>query len=103
MLKTTSLVTAVPFTLDLTAAMRRLGSNSFLPIPYLVIAALWYLIITSILMVIQSRIEAYYGKGVEETNTRTTKIQARKQRVSRQAALNAAHTTPDENLAEWTP
>lgn len=103
MLKTTSLVTAVPFTLDLTAAMRRLGSNSFLPIPYLVIAALWYLIITSILMVIQSRIEAYYGKGVQETDVRTTKIKARKQRVSRQAALNAAHTTPDTNLAEWTP
>lgn len=103
MLKTTSLVTAVPFTLDLTAAMRRLGSNSFLPIPYLVIAALWYLIITSLLMVIQSRIENYYGKGTQDNTSRSTKVRARKQRVSRQAALNAAHTTPDENLAEWTP
>lgn len=106
MLKTTSLVTAVPFTLDLTAAMRRLGSNSFLPIPYLVIAALWYLIITSVLMVIQSRIEAYYGKGTTDTSAsarRIGKAKAKKQRVTRQAALNAAHTTPNENAAEWTP
>lgn len=104
MLKTTSLVTAVPFTLDLTAAMRRLGSNSFLPIPYLVIAALWYLIITSVLMVIQSRIEAYYGKGTKDAGgSGKRKATAKKERVSRQAALNAAHTTPDDNAAEWTP
>ncbi len=106
MLKTTSLVTAVPFTLDLTAAMRRLGSNSFLPIPYLVIAALWYLIITSVLMAIQSRIEAYYGKGAKDaggSGRRATGKARKKERISRQAALNAAHTTPDENAAEWTP
>ncbi len=65
MLKTTSLVLAVPFTLDLTFATNTLANRTYLPVPLLIVAAIWYLVITSILMVGQHFIEAYYGKGVD--------------------------------------
>ncbi|TQJ33489.1 amino acid ABC transporter permease [Arthrobacter sp. SLBN-122] len=65
MLKTTSLVLAVPFTLDLTFATNALANRIYLPIPLLIVAAFWYLLVTSILMVGQHYIEAYYGKGVD--------------------------------------
>ena len=65
MLKTTSLVLAVPFTLDLTFATNALANRTYLPVPLLIVAAIWYLVITSILMVGQHFIEAYYGKGVD--------------------------------------
>lgn len=65
MLKTTSLVLAVPFTLDLTFATNNLANRTYLPVPLLIVAAIWYLVITSILMVGQHYIEAYYGKGVD--------------------------------------
>ena len=63
MLKTTSLVLAVPFTKDLTYAANAIASRTFQPIPLLLVAAIWYLVITSILMAIQSRIERHYGRG----------------------------------------
>ncbi|WP_426990681.1 amino acid ABC transporter permease [Pseudarthrobacter sp. Y6] len=65
MLKTTSLVLAVPFTLDLTFATNGIANRSYLPIPLLIVAAIWYLVITSILMVGQFYIERHFGKGVD--------------------------------------
>nr|WP_139346804.1 amino acid ABC transporter permease [Sinomonas mesophila] len=65
MLKTTSLVLAVPFTLDLTFVTNSLANRTYLPIPLLIVAATWYLVITSILMVGQHYIEKHYGKGIE--------------------------------------
>lgn len=70
MLKTTSLVLAVPFTLDLTFVTNAIGNQIFLPVPLLIVAAIWYLSITSILMVGQSRLEAHFGKGFDEANPR---------------------------------
>ncbi|WP_458106566.1 amino acid ABC transporter permease [Arthrobacter sp. R3-55] len=71
MLKTTSLVLAVPFTLDLTFVTNTLANRSYLPIPLLIVAAFWYLVVTSILMVGQHFIEKHYGKGVD-ISTRIT-------------------------------
>ncbi len=65
MLKTTSLVSAIPFTLELTYAASHVGQRLFAPIPLLICAAIWYLVITSILMVVQHYIEAYYGRGFD--------------------------------------
>lgn len=65
MLKTTSLVLAVPFTLDLTFATNGIANRSYLPIPLLIVAAIWYLAITSLLMVGQFYVERHYGKGVD--------------------------------------
>ena len=65
MLKTTSLVSAIPYTLELTYVASQKGQELFQPIPLLIAAAIWYLVVTSILMWIQSRIEAYFGKGFD--------------------------------------
>ena len=63
MLKTTALVTAVPFTLELQFATNAIANRIYKPIPLLLVACFWYLLITSILMVVQSRLEAHFGKG----------------------------------------
>ena len=103
MLKTTSLVTAVPFTFELTKVATDYGSQTLLPIPFLVVAAIWYLVITSVLMIGQARLEAYYGKGSTNSTSRTSRRRKRKRNESRQEAINAAHTTPGGNSGQWTP
>ena len=60
MLKTTSLVTAVPFTLELQFATNAIANRIYKPIPLLLVACFWYL-----LMVIQSRLEKHFGKGFD--------------------------------------
>ncbi|WP_448221256.1 amino acid ABC transporter permease [Gordonia iterans] len=63
MLKTTSLVTAIPFSLELYGRSRDIASLNFQPIPMLLVASTWYLAITSVLMVGQHYLEKYYSKG----------------------------------------
>ncbi len=67
MLKTTSLVTAVPFTLDLYTRSRDISAETFTPIPLLLVASTWYLFFTSILMVGQYFLERYFAKGARIT------------------------------------
>ncbi|WP_426593334.1 amino acid ABC transporter permease [Cellulomonas sp. McL0617] len=98
MLKTTSLVIAVPFTLELNSAQANIANRIFEPVPLLVVAALWYLAITSVLMVGQSYLERYYGKGFD-SHVPTKK----RRRVPRQAAINAAGTTHDLGPLEANP
>jgi polar amino acid transport system permease protein len=70
MLKTTSLVTAVPFTLDLYGiASREIAAREFEPVPLLMVAAFWYLVVTSILMVGQYYLERYYSRGASRKLT----------------------------------
>jgi polar amino acid transport system permease protein len=72
MLKTTSLVTAVPYTLDLYGiTSREIASRIFEPIPLLLVAATWYLAVTSVLMVGQFYLERYFSRGA--TRKLTTK------------------------------
>jgi polar amino acid transport system permease protein len=70
MLKMTSLVLAIPFTLDLTFATNAISNRLYLPIPLLLVAGSWYLAITSLLMVGQYFLERHFGKGVSVTSTR---------------------------------
>ena len=70
MLKTTSLVTAVPFTLDLYGiASREIAAREFEPVPLLLVAAFWYLVVTSVLMVGQFYLERYYSRGASRKLT----------------------------------
>ncbi|MGV9710062.1 amino acid ABC transporter permease [Gordonia sp. NPDC003424] len=69
MLKTTSLVAAVPFTGELYGRARDISGVNFQPIPLLMVASTWYLIITSILMVGQYYLERYYSKGASRQMT----------------------------------
>jgi polar amino acid transport system permease protein len=63
MLKMTSLVLAVPFTLDLMFATNAIANRTYLPVPLLLVAASWYLGITSVLMVGQYYLERHFGRG----------------------------------------
>jgi polar amino acid transport system permease protein len=70
MLKTTSLVTAVPFTLDLFGiTSREIAAREFEPVPLLLVASFWYLMVTSILMVGQYYLERYYSRGASRKLT----------------------------------
>ncbi|MEH3142008.1 MAG: amino acid ABC transporter permease [Mycobacterium kyogaense] len=70
MLKTTSLVTAVPFTLDLFGiTAREIAARTFEPVPLLMVAAFWYLVVTSILMVGQFYLERYFSRGASRKLT----------------------------------
>jgi len=65
MLKTTSLVLAVPFAYDLTFVANTVSNRLYLPIPLLVVAAFWYLAITSVLMIGQHFLERHFGRGID--------------------------------------
>jgi len=69
MLKTTSLVSAVPYTLDLYETQRSIAGVIFRPIPLLLVVSTWYLAITSVLMVGQYFLERHYAKGISRTMT----------------------------------
>jgi polar amino acid transport system permease protein len=68
-LKTTSLAVAVPFTLDLFGRQRDIAGVTFQPVPMLMVAAAWYLLITSILMVGQFYLERYFSRGASRKLT----------------------------------
>ncbi|SEC00929.1 amino acid ABC transporter membrane protein, PAAT family [Paramicrobacterium humi] len=64
MLKTTSLVTAAGFSLELYARTRAISAQIYATVPLLIVASIWYLVVTSILMIGQYYLERYYGRGV---------------------------------------
>lgn len=87
MLKTTSLVTAVPFTLDLYGiTSREIAARIFEPVPLLLVAATWYLAITSVLMVGQCYLERYYSRGASRKLT-TKQLEA----LAKSQTLGEAH------------
>ncbi|AMM31672.1 ABC transporter permease [Sinomonas atrocyanea] len=63
MLKTTSLVAAIPLSIDLYGVSRGISAVTFTPVPLLIVASLWYLLFTSILMVGQHFIEKRFSRG----------------------------------------
>src|SRR3954449_8100967 len=79
MLKDTSLLIAVPVTSELNFQLRAIGSRTFQIIPMAVASILWYLALSSVLMLGQYFLEKRFsrGSGVQET---------RAQRAAREAA-----------------
>ncbi|WP_425485539.1 amino acid ABC transporter permease [Arthrobacter wenxiniae] len=63
MLKTTSLVAAIPLSIDLYGVSRGISAVTFTPVPLLIVASLWYLLFTSVLMVGQHFIEKRFARG----------------------------------------
>ena len=96
MLKTTSLVLAVPFMLELTFVTNAIGNKNFLPVPLLIVAAMWYLFITSVLMVGQHRLETYYGRGFDGELSQPRKVKGISKR--QQAILSAGTVNTTTNL-----
>jgi polar amino acid transport system permease protein len=72
MLKTTSLVTAVPFSFDLFARSRDISIETFTPIPLLLVASTWYLAVTSVLMVGQYFLEKRFARGIGDARPAAT-------------------------------
>jgi polar amino acid transport system permease protein len=79
MLKDTSLLIAVPVTSELNFQLRAIGSRTFQIIPMAVASILWYLALTSLLMVGQYFLEKRFSRGVGSRETRA-------QRAARRAA-----------------
>jgi polar amino acid transport system permease protein len=63
MLKDTSLLAFVPVTNELFFQLQAIGARTFQVFPMLVAACLWYLALTSVLMVGQFYVERYFSKG----------------------------------------
>src|SRR6201993_5597117 len=68
-LKTTSLVTALQYTGVLFGRERDIAVVLFQPVPLLLVAATWYLAITSVLMVGQYYLERYFSRGASRKLT----------------------------------
>jgi polar amino acid transport system permease protein len=64
MLKTTSLVTAVPFIGDLYSVANGVAARIFAPVPLLIVASTWYLAMSSLLTVGQYFLEKRFARGV---------------------------------------
>ncbi|MGR6967392.1 amino acid ABC transporter permease [Geodermatophilus sp. URMC 61] len=78
MLKDTSLLIAVPVTTELNFQLRAIGSRTFQIIPMAVASILWYLALTSLLMVGQYFLEKRFSRGFGARETRA-------QRAAREA------------------
>ena len=63
MLKTTALVTVIPVTTELLFQAQAVGNRLFEPFPMAVMASIWYLALSSVLMVGQFYIERHFARG----------------------------------------
>ena len=77
MLKTTSLVVVIGY-FELMTSVQRIYSVNFQTIPLLIVAALWYLALTSVLSVGQGFVERRYGRGVHRGPTGARLLPRRK-------------------------
>jgi polar amino acid transport system permease protein len=67
MVKDTSLVAFVPVTFELFFQLEAISSRTFIVLPVLVAACLWYLILCSVLMIVQYFVERHFGRGYGTT------------------------------------
>ncbi|HET7660428.1 MAG TPA: amino acid ABC transporter permease [Oryzihumus sp.] len=63
MLKDTSLLIGLPLTTELFFQLQSIGSRTYKTFPALVAATLFYLMVTSVLMIGQYYLERYFGRG----------------------------------------
>jgi polar amino acid transport system permease protein len=77
MLKDTSLLIAVPVSTELSFQLRAIGARTFQIIPMAVAAILWYLALTSVLMVGQYFLEKRFSRGFGSKDTRAQRAARR--------------------------
>jgi polar amino acid transport system permease protein len=63
MLKYTSLVSVLALP-ELLYSAQIIYSQTFQTMPLLIVASLWYLIVTTVLTIVQAYVERYYGRGI---------------------------------------
>jgi polar amino acid transport system permease protein len=64
MLKDTALLAYVPVSNELFFQLQAIGNRTFQVFPMLIAACLWYLAMTSVLMVAQYFVERHFARGV---------------------------------------
>lgn len=69
MFKNTSLVSVIGFT-ELLTTTQLIYANNFQTIPLLTVAVIWYLVLTSIAMFGQSKLERRFGRGFSRRKTK---------------------------------
>jgi polar amino acid transport system permease protein len=62
MLKTTSLVSVIAYT-ELLYSVQLIYAQNYKQIPLLIVASIWYLIVTTVLSIGQYYVERYFGRG----------------------------------------
>lgn len=92
MLKTTSLVAAIPLSIDLYGISRGISAVTFTPVPLLIVASIWYLLFTSVLMVGQHFIEKRFSRG-------TGRLKEGKQPAAAESVKPAITNAPAGNEA----
>jgi len=81
MLKDTSLLIAVPVTSELNFQLRAIGSRTFQVIPLAVASILWYVALSSVLMLGQYFLEKRFSRGFGARETRAQRAAQRAQEV----------------------
>lgn len=89
MLKTTSLVAAIPLSIDLYGVSRGISAVTFTPVPLLIVASLWYLLFTSVLMACQHFIEKRFSRGTGRLKSVSTAPRPSSQSPGQQADPDA--------------
>ena len=86
MLKTTSLLAVIGGGVEMFGRLQNIYAQTFQIIPLLVVACIWYLVVTTMLTFGQARLEAHFGKGFGEKETE----QAEKRLARRTQKASAA-------------
>ena len=81
MLKTTSLASVIALN-ELLHSVQNVYSRTYQEIPLLIVAAIWYLLVTSILTAGQFYVERYFGRGATR-NQAETPIQKLRRNLAR--------------------
>jgi polar amino acid transport system permease protein len=83
MLKTTSLLAVLGGGVELFGRMQTAYSQNFLVMPLLVVASIWYIVVTTLLTIGQHYIEAYYGRGFGQESTEVAEKRAQRRGLRR--------------------
>jgi polar amino acid transport system permease protein len=75
MVKDTSLVAYTPVTTELFYQLQQISHRTFDIFPVLVAACLWYLVLCSILMVIQYYVERYFSRGYGAARAQAARVE----------------------------
>lgn len=89
MLKMTSLVSVIALA-DLLYSTELIYSQNFQTIPLLVVATIWYLVLTSILTVVQHYVEVHFGRSVGGSRNRGAITSIGKRLLGTHAAMPAS-------------
>jgi len=76
LLKDTALLAYVPVTNELWFQVSAVGARTFKIFPMLVVGCLWYLFLTSVLMVVQYFVERHFSRGYGAVGRAQIRLQA---------------------------